>query len=206
MTHSVVLTPATSPRWAAARDRLGPHAPERLALLGDPALLEREQVLAFFCSQRAPASILLQAHDLARGWRSAGPVLVSGFQSLVEREVQTVLLGGTRPLVLVRGRPLPARWRPSREQRAAWDEGRLLVVAPEQGGGWGRSASLARNRLAAALANALLIAHATPDGATVALAQEALVRSQPVYTLAGSWNKHLLALGVAAWGEGENYG
>ncbi|NLG27420.1 MAG: hypothetical protein GX557_05885, partial [Chloroflexi bacterium] len=32
--------------------------------------------LAFFCGRRAPASVLLRAHDLARAWREGGPVLV----------------------------------------------------------------------------------------------------------------------------------
>jgi len=170
-----------------------------------PAELLRPDVsrLAFFCAQRAPASILLRAHDLARGWSRAGPVLVGGFQSLVEREVLDVLLGGERPLIVVRARPLPARWRPPADQRSAWEAGRLLVVAPEEGGGWGRAPSLVRNRTAAALAQAVLIAHAGAGSATEALAREILARGQPLYTLAGEWNAHLLQAGALPWPEQE---
>lgn len=201
MIEPIVLTPISSPRWATARARLGPGAPEALALLGDPALLESAHLTALFCSQRAPASVLLQAHDLARGWRRGGPLLIGGFQSLVEREVLDALLPGSQPLVLVRSRPVPQRWRPPPEQRAAWEAGRLLIVAPERGGGWGRGAATARNRLAAALADEALVLYAEPGGATWALTHELLARGQPVYTLAGSWSAELMEAGAREWGE-----
>jgi len=157
--------------------------------------------LALLCSRRAPASLLLRAHDLARAWRQGGPVLVGGYQSLVEREVLDTLLAGDRPLVYVRARPFPARWRPRSDLRPAWEAGRLLVAAPERGGGWGRGASLARNRTAVALAGRVLVIHADPDGATESLAREALAQGVPVYTLAGDWNAGLLAAGARAWEE-----
>jgi len=53
-----------------------------------------------------------------------------------------------------------------------------------------------RNRVAAALADDVLIAHAQPGSKTEQLAQEVLEWGKPAYTLDHPANEHLLALGA----------
>ncbi len=77
--------------------------------IGDPALLKRPS-LALFCSSHAPAGILLAVHDLAQTWRQQGPVIMSGFQSVVEDEALTVMLRGPQPVVLWLARACTSRF------------------------------------------------------------------------------------------------
>jgi len=53
-----------------------------------------------------------------------------------------------------------------------------------------------RNRFVAALANAVLIAHARPGSKTEALAREVIGWGKPVYTLDHPANRNLLELGA----------
>jgi len=101
---------------------------ESLSLIGDPAILEIP-LLAVFGSSRCPARKMLQAHDLAHERRHGKRGIISGFHSPVEKEILTVLLGGTCPLVMVLGRGLeglhiPVPWRIPLEQ------GRIVLVSP----------------------------------------------------------------------------
>ena len=89
--------------------RLGKDAPEPLYTLGNAELLEAKK-LAVFCSVKCPASLILEAHDLAKALRGGGVgsehVVVSGFHSPAEKEVLTVLLGAQQPVVVVAARGL----------------------------------------------------------------------------------------------------
>jgi predicted Rossmann fold nucleotide-binding protein DprA/Smf involved in DNA uptake len=77
-------------------------------------------------------------------------------------------------------------------------EGRLLLLSPFGASVRRITAQTARerNRFVAALADAVLIAHAHPGSKTVALAEEAVAWGKSVYALDGPWNEHLLATGA----------
>jgi predicted Rossmann fold nucleotide-binding protein DprA/Smf involved in DNA uptake len=181
---------------ARVRARLGERAPASIAALGNRDLL-RGRLLAFFCSVRCPGSLILRACDLACALRDAGVPVVGGFHSPVEQECLTLLLRGAQPVVVVLPRSVERMRLPP-----AWQEplarGRLLLLSPFAAGQRRATeeAALARNRLAAALAEAVLIIHATPGGKTERFAAEALAWGVPLLTLASEANAGLVALGA----------
>lgn len=188
---------------AELTDYLGKQAPAMVALWGergiwfkrDPDL--NEPLLTLFCSAKAPASILLQVHDLAQGWRTGGVTVISGFHSPVERECLTVLLRGLAPVIVCPARGL-ARMRLKRGYKEPMAAGLLLLMSPfgEKVRRMTADTALTRNRFVAALADIVLIAHAQPGGKTEGLAGEVVGWEKPVYTLDHQANEHLLALGV----------
>jgi len=197
---SLTLTPAMSPRLAAARPLLGPGMPDALQAIGDPAILETPGLLGLFCSRRLPPGLVLPTYDLARALRDARVPLIGGFHAPMEREALPFLLRGTQPVIHVVARGL-ARMRLSQEQRTAIEEHRLLLLSPFGEGSTRSSASLAhtRNRLVAALAQSLLVIHAQPGGQVEALCRECFAWGKPVYALPSQANAHLLALGASPW-------
>jgi predicted Rossmann fold nucleotide-binding protein DprA/Smf involved in DNA uptake len=188
---------ATYPAYAL--QRLTDPTLGQVALWGNPTLWteRRGPLLALFCSTKAPASILLQVHDLAQQWRTDGVTVISGFHSPVEQECLAVLLRGPGPVIVCPARSLDGM-RLKREYREPMAAGRLLLMSPfgEKVRRMTADTALTRNRFVAALADTLLIAHAQPGSKTEQLAQEVLGWGKPVYTLDHPANQHLLALGA----------
>ena len=89
---------------------------------------DNEPLLALFCSTKAPASILLQVHDLAQQWRTGGVTVISGFHSPVEQECLAVLLRGPQPVIVCPARSLD-RMRLKREYKEPMAVGRLLLLS-----------------------------------------------------------------------------
>lgn len=178
---------------------LGEHAPAKITLRGNQDLWldHRKQWLGFFCSEKAPASIILQTHDLAQQWCKTEKMVISGFHSPVEQECLTVLLRGSQPLIICPAREI-LKMRLPREYKDAMRSGRLLLMSPFEEKKRRKTAETAmiRNRFVAAIADDVLIAHAQPDGKTEQLARELIARGKQIYTLNNSANGNLLALGA----------
>ena len=155
--------------------------------------------LALFCSSKAPAGVLLAVHDLAQGWRHDGPLLMGGFQSLVEDEALTVLLRGPRPVAVWLARGMAARVRA--DFKPALAAGRLTLVAPfpDSVRRVTSETALMRNRWVAAAADTVLIAHAQAGSKTEALAREVSGWGRPVYTLDHPANVNLVQMGAKAY-------
>lgn len=177
---------------------LGEQAPSAVPLWGNKDIWFQRNVplLALFCSATAPASIILQVHDLAQQWRTGEVTIISGFHSPVEQECLTVLLRGPQPVIVCPARSLPRRLK--REYKEPMEAGRLLLMSPfvEKVKRMTAATALTRNRFAAALADAVLIAHAQPGSKTEQLAQEVMEWGKEVYTLDSAVNDNLLALGA----------
>ena len=178
-------------------------APEAPTMLGNEAIWTRvtrgEPTLALLSSTKAPAGVLLAVHDLARRWRTRGPMIISGFHAPVENEALSVLLQGTQPMVLVLARGLYKR--PPAHLRPALEEGRLLILSPfkEEVRRASTVTAAVRNRLVAALADEALIAHAEPGSKTETLALDLIATGKPVYTIDHPTNAHLLAQGARTY-------
>jgi predicted Rossmann fold nucleotide-binding protein DprA/Smf involved in DNA uptake len=95
---------------------LGDAAPDPINILGQSNLI-LDISLAWLCSAKAPASVLLAVHDLAQQWRAAGVPIISGFHSPVEREALTVLLREPGRAILCPARGLPKRIKPEWQGR-----------------------------------------------------------------------------------------
>jgi len=177
---------------------LGEHAPSAVALWGNKNIWfqRNDPLLALFCSAKAPASVILQVHDLAQQWRAGEVAIISGFHSPVEQECLTVLLRGPQPVIVCPARSLPRRLK--REYKEPIEAGRLLLMSPfeEKVRRMTAATALTRNRFVAALADAVLIAHAQPGSKTEQLAQEVMEWGKEVCTLDNAANGNLLALGA----------
>jgi predicted Rossmann fold nucleotide-binding protein DprA/Smf involved in DNA uptake len=107
----------------------------------------------------------LRAHDTARQLRDEGVTVVSGFHSPIEKDCLDILLRGEQAIIICLARAmekirLPSGW------RSALDTGRLLILSPFKKRPTRPTVESARqrNELVAALADDVLIIHATPGG------------------------------------------
>lgn len=179
------------------------HAIGSLDILDQP-------LLGFFCSSRCPGSVILRAYDLARELRDKGIPVISGFHAPIERESLRLLLRGQQPIVLCAARSL-ARLRIPADWRQPLADGRLLIISPITGQVHRPTAEHAatRNLFAAAVADAVLIAHAAPGSKIQRLSESVRARPQPLLTLDDPANHNLIAHGaqpitadaIAAWWE-----
>lgn len=192
----VLLKPSQSDYSATlARVHIPPPV---LALRGNPALLA-QPLLALFGSNQCPARLILQAHDLAQSLRQSGVPVIGGFHTPVEQETLTVLLRGAAPLVICPARSLE-KMRLPQPWRSPLAENRLLMLSPFTGSQHRVTAKLAaeRNRLVAALATRVFIAHAAPGSKTEAFCREIISWDKPVFTFDHPANTRLVELGAKA--------
>jgi predicted Rossmann fold nucleotide-binding protein DprA/Smf involved in DNA uptake len=185
-----------SAAYPAGLDRLGRTAPQALTCCGSLAPLS-SPLLALFCSVSAPADAVLAAYDLALALRESGTAVIGGFQSPLERDCLDTLLGGRGHAVVCPARGIEGM-RALGAWRAPMDEGRLLVLSPFPARRRRASAAMAeeRNRVVAALAERILVLHATPGGRLHRLAAEALAWRKPVYCLDLPANRELMVMGA----------
>jgi hypothetical protein len=123
--------------------------------------------------------------------------VISGFQSPLEKECLNVLLGGTQPVIVCPARSierlrLPADW------KAALSRDRLLLLSafaePQRRATVGRAR--VRNEFVAALADVLLITHATLGGKTEQFCHTMCTWGKPLLALQNDENVHLFTLGA----------
>lgn len=166
------------------------HAIGALDILTQP-------LLGYFCSSRCPGSVILRAYDLARELRRNDIPVVSGFHASIERECLRILLRGQKPIVLCAARSL-ARMRIPAEWRQPIADGRMLILSPIAGNVHRPTAEHAaiRNMFAAALASAVLVAHAAPGSKVQRLSAAIVERRQPLLTLDDPANHDLIAQGA----------
>lgn len=187
----------------ALNQYLGKDAPLSVAALGNLEIVTREK-LAFFCSVRCPAKLILQTHDLAHAVVQAGVTVMGGFHSPVEKECLRILLRGSQPVIICPARSLK-RMRIPKEWRKPLDEGRLLFLSPfpDNRHRSDIQMSLYRNRFVAALSEQIFITYAAPSGKTEQFCREFLAWSKPVYTFSHASNENLIALGARPLTPGE---
>ena len=94
---------------------------------GNIRILDFHKV-AFLCSQKCPAEVILKSYDWAKEQREKGNCIVCGNHSQIEKDVFEILLKGKQPLILVLARDMKTRWETEIEK--AINEKRLLVISP----------------------------------------------------------------------------
>lgn len=137
--------------------------PKHLNFIGNKQLLENHKI-AFLCSRRCPADIILKSYDWAIEQREKGVCVISGFHSKIEKDVLHYLLKGTQPIILALARGLKKRLEP--ELKDAMDKNRLLIVTPfdEKIKRVTSETANQRNHVMAELADEIFVAYALPGG------------------------------------------
>ena len=107
----------------------------------------------------------MRARDAARQLRDERITVISGFHSPIEKDCLGILLRGKQPVIICLARAMDKIRLPS-DWRAALDAGRLLILSPFEKRPRRPTIESARqrNELVAALADEVLILHATPGG------------------------------------------
>ena len=98
----------------------------KVEYLGNRELLETHKT-AFLCSRRVSSPAVLRCYDWATEACRSDGVVVSGFQSRIERDVLHFLLQGQKPLIVVIARRMYTVL--ASELQSAMDAGRLLIVS-----------------------------------------------------------------------------
>lgn len=175
---------------------MGDKVPDHLDILGNSALLQ-SPLLGLLGSVKCPGSLILKTYDLARALSQAGTPTISGFHSPVEKEALVGLMRGNQPVVICLARGLQGLRIPQ-DYRKPLEARRLLLVSPFPGKIKRPTQKLTveRNRIVGALAEKILVIHATPGGKMEGLCKEFLEWEKPVYTLADEANTNLIAIGA----------
>jgi predicted Rossmann fold nucleotide-binding protein DprA/Smf involved in DNA uptake len=142
-------------------------------------------------------AVILQTYDLARALCEAGATVISGFHSPMEKECLATFLRETAPVVVCPARSIERLQLPT-DWKTALAEQRLLLLSSfaEKQTHTTTPRAVARNALVAALADVVLIAHATPKGRIEQLCDEVLAWGKPVLALEDVDNTRLLAMGA----------
>ena len=169
-----------------------------LRIKGDESVLNRPKV-ALFCSVKCPGKLILETYDLAKRFRAEGVTVISGFHSPMEQECLRILLRSPHPVIwcLARGmyRQIPSI---PVDCRPAVAEGRLVMVTPfaDSIRHITKETATTRNRLVAAMASSVVVAHAAPGSKMEALCHEILAADKPLYTFDCPGNAALLSAGA----------
>ena len=191
-----------SPRLPLALEQLLPwYSVNETRSIGDLAAIGTK-TLALFCSKKCPGSLIIRMHDLTHAIRDSGLTAIGGFHSPVEKECFSVLLEGNQPLIICPARSLenmrvPADWRDPMKA------GRLLVLSP-----FGRkerrataNLALKRNEFVAAVADTIIVAHASRGRAIEQLCRKALIWKKRVITFKCPETLNLVQIGAEPVGQ-----
>ena len=140
-----------------------PALPDGADYLGDVALWDIPKT-AFLCSRQCPAAAIIKIYEWAQQARADKVCVMSGFHTILEKDVWKILIKGEQPIIIICPRGLIKR--PAAEQRQAIDNGRLLIVSPFANSKIRATKKLAHERNIFILQNAqkIIIGHATPNG------------------------------------------
>lgn len=167
-----------------------------LRIIGNGDLLNHRP-LGFLCSRRCPGDLILRTYDLIRALRDTGIPIIGGFHSPMEKECLDLLLRGRQSVVVC-----PARSVDSMRLPSAWTEplaeDRMLILSPFAARQCRITAELAgvRNRLIAAIADAVLVPCAAPGSETEQLALALLAGGKQLFGLAHDDHRLLLEAGA----------
>ena len=81
---------------------------QSLNYVGNKQLLGNYKI-AFLCSRKCPADIILKSYDWAIAQRAKGICVISGFHSKIEKDVLHYRFKGNQPIILALARRLKKR-------------------------------------------------------------------------------------------------
>jgi predicted Rossmann fold nucleotide-binding protein DprA/Smf involved in DNA uptake len=182
-------------RWVQA---LGKNAPARFCWLGETRLMTI-RALGLVCSVRCPGEVIVKTHELAEALRDAAIPVIGGFHSPMEKECLSSLLEGRQPVLLCLGRSLEGMRLPEPWRRPV-EQGRLLIVSgfDKRHDRLTARTAMLRNRHVVALADQVLVSHASRGSQTERLCEYACRLGRPLWTVASDYNEHLLTMGARA--------
>ncbi len=134
-----------------------------LHYLGNTEILNHHKI-AFICSRRCPAQVVMKSYDWAIEKRNAKTCVLSGNHSQIEKDVLHYLLKGEQSIIVALARGLKKRLEP--ELAEALSKNRLLIITPFPSSVTRVTQETAnqRNEFMAELADEIFVAYAQPGG------------------------------------------
>lgn len=168
---------------------------QKLQFKGNRDLLEHFKT-AFFCSREAPDIVISKSYKWAAGQKNQESCIISGFHSQIERELLHFLVKENQPVIMVLARSLYKRI-PDPELKHGLDNGNLLLVSPFGNDTTRVSSKTARkrNELMIDMADEIMVAHASFEGAITRLIPKMQGSRKLLYSFDIPQNQHLLNLG-----------
>jgi len=157
--------------------------------------------LAVFCSNRCPGDLILAAYDWARVIRRRSDLtIVSGFHTVIEKDVLDILLKGNCPLMVVPARSIenmriPSAWKP----HLATDRLRVESPFPASARRITKKNALLRNEHVAEMMDEILIIHASAEGHLDQQCVGWLKDGMNVSALPGEQNQRLFEMGCGVY-------
>ena len=190
------ITRASSDYPSNIEIALGEASPDEIYTIGTIANLSNQK-LAVFCSSKCPGRLILKIYDFAEKFRAEGRTIISGFHSSMEKECLSILLRSANPIIICPARGLDSMRIPS-QWKTPISDGRLLIISRFEGKIKKATISLAkqRNEFVAALADTILITHATAGGKLFQLAKTIRSWGKKMYTLNDEANENLIKIGA----------
>ena len=121
--------------------------------LGNKDLLKLKKT-AFLASSTIPTDMVLKCYDWATQMAKEGRCVVSGFSSLLEREVLHFLAKGKQPIILVLAREMYKQI-PS-ELQPLLDAHRLLIISVSNATRQSKATAYARNKYICEMADNII--------------------------------------------------
>ncbi|MGH7824802.1 MAG: DNA-processing protein DprA [Candidatus Binatia bacterium] len=171
--------------------------PPKVWGVGNPAILSG-RLLGIISARQIDSDLALKSSQVINSLVSLKEMsFVSGWHAPLEEEALRILLGREASLVFCLSKSL-SRFIPPAElgNRVETGQALLLTHCSPKAGRISRDASIRRNQLVAALANALLALSAPVGSATLKLAKSALSHGKPVFSPEHRMNSDLLACGA----------
>lgn len=167
-------------------------------LLGNEDLLKGFKV-GLFCSIKCPGEIIYKSLNLIHKLDEDAFCLVSGFHSPLERECYNLLINSSQKMIICPARNI-SKMRLSKKTKEALLAHRLAIVSPfsEKYKGTSKKTAESRNLMVAALADRILMLHASPNGMLEKLVKTMIGWDKKVYTIESEYNAHLIKLGVTS--------
>ena len=135
--------------------------------LGNKALLDAHKT-AFLCSRQVGSRAVLRCYDRATDICKEEGVVVSGFQSKIERDVLHFLLRGKKPIIIVLARKMYTTI--STEWQEAMDAGRLLIISTAPNAvRVSKAAADARNRYIAELSDKIVFGYIHSNSSLISI-------------------------------------
>jgi len=131
--------------------------------LGNTDLLNLYKI-AFLCSRKVPAGVVLQCYDWAIEQRDIGNCVIGGFHSQIEKDVLHYLLKGSQPIIIALARGFKQKL--EKEFIGPLEKGRLLLVTPFdiEVKRVTKETAMVRNRLMLDLADEVKVGYASIGG------------------------------------------
>ncbi len=153
--------------------------------IGNRELLRLHKV-AFLCSRKYPADIAIKSNDWAMKQRVTGNCIISGFHSIIEKDVFHHLIKGDQPIILVLERYFKKRYPPfDIEVKDALQANRMLIISQfsEKVKRPSITTAKKRNKLVCSIADEICIAYASQGGNIESLIKKPDIRSKKIISL-----------------------